>query len=138
MLKEDLTLTIFTKTQRINQMADQVTTLQELRDLVAEFITERNWEQYHNPKTVSMAIAVEAAELMEPFIWCSSEKSFHELETHRKAVEEELADVLLGVMNFANMAGIDLSAALKDKLILHKKKYPIEKCKGKYTKYTEL
>lgn len=117
---------------------DTKKTVHELKLLINEFIAERDWHQFHNPKNLSMNISVEAAELMEKFLWVSTEKAFDEAEKYRQDVHDELADIFLGVITFANACNIDLSSALMHKLEIAKKKYPVEKSKGKYTKYTEL
>ncbi len=119
-------------------MNDKIATLQELKSKVKEFVDERDWAQFHAPKNMSMVIAAEAAELMEKFLWCSTQGSFDELEKNRYEVENEIADILGAVLNFANATGIDVSTALERKLALTAKRYPIEKCKGKSLKYTQL
>ncbi|HSW73527.1 MAG TPA: nucleotide pyrophosphohydrolase [Candidatus Limnocylindria bacterium] len=119
-------------------MSDTTTKLQDLRELVAAFVRERDWNQFHTPKNLSMYLAVEAAELMEKFSWVESKDSLQELESNRQEVEDEVADVLCVLLCFANASNIDLATALRHKLALTAAKYPVEKAKGKATKYTKL
>ena len=107
-----------------------------MKQMVAEFVSEREWNQFHTPKNLSMDIAVEAAELMELFMWCATEASFDILEARRTDVEDEFADVLIGLIAFANAANIDIFKAFAHKLEKTKNKYPIEKVRGKSDKYT--
>ncbi len=114
--------------------SDQDTTVAELRALVAAFVRERDWEQFHDPKNLSMAIATEAAELMEHFRWVRNDAS-GELSRDalsREAIAEELADVLAFALAFANAADIDISDALTRKMARNASKYPVEKYQGRY------
>lgn len=117
-------------------MKDEVTTLAELKAAVLEFVRERDWERFHSPKNLSMALSAEAAELMEHFLWDSPEASVDRART--EAVADELADIVVYAMEFANMTGIDLSRAIEQKLLKNAAKYPVEKARGKALKYTEL
>lgn len=121
-------------------MNDQETKLQEIKDKVLAFAQERDWEQFHSPKNLSMAIAAEAAELMEHFLWQSPEQSRTDVEAEklRVKVEEELADVFIFAIEFANMTKIDLAAAIEAKMKRNAEKYPVEKARGRSDKYTEL
>ncbi len=119
-------------------MEDATTTLEYLKNEVAEFVAEREWNQFHNPKNLSMDIAVEAAELMEKFLWCGREESREELAKNRQEVENEFADVLIGLLAFANDAQIDVVSAFEHKLASTKAKYPVGKSRGKSTKYDRL
>ena len=86
-----------------------------------------------------MKIAVEAGELMEKFVWAENNAaSFKELENNRKEIEDECADILILIAAFANACKIDLASAFMTKLEEAKKKYPIDKAKGRSTKYTKL
>lgn len=122
---------------------DELTTLASLKKIAHEtFDIERDWAQFHSLKNLSMNISAEAAELMEHFLWITTQESDEILKnTDKRAhIEHELADVLIGVVQFANRAGIDLSAVFKVKIALIQEKYPIEKAKGnnaKYTAYTD-
>jgi dCTP diphosphatase len=119
-------------------MNDTITTLAMLKALIKDFVDEREWEQFHSPKNVSMNIVIEAAELMELFNWVDNEESKQELEIRRQAVELEVADIAFALLNLCMRYNIDLASALEHKIALNKKKYPLEKSKGKRTKYTEL
>ena len=111
----------------------------ELQQKVAHFMDEREWGQFHSPKNVSMAIATEAAELMEIFRWMTEEQSWQALKgEYRKDIEHEIADIAIAVLNFCNRADIDISRVINEKLMLAAKKYPVEKAKGNIRKYTEL
>jgi NTP pyrophosphatase (non-canonical NTP hydrolase) len=117
-------------------MADSKKTVQELKDIASQFIKERDWVQYHSPKNLSMNISIEAAELMEKFLWITTQESIQEVDKNRQEIADELADVLFGVLCFADVTNIDLSQAFEHKLAEAAKKYPIDKVKGKHEKYT--
>lgn len=121
-------------------MNDTDTNLQEIKDRVLAFAKERDWEQFHSPKNLSMAISAEAAELMEHFLWQSPEASRTDVnaEKLRAKVEEELADVFIFAIEFANITGIDIAAIIEAKMKRNAEKYPVEKAKGRSEKYTEL
>lgn len=110
-------------------MADEKSTVQELKNLVAAFVNERDWNQFHTPKNLAMSIAIEAAELMEIFQWCDKEKLDEE---ERARVEEELADVVIYCLSMANATGLDLAGAVKKKLAVNAVKYPVERFRGRY------
>ena len=121
-------------------MTDATTTVAELRARVLAFVHERDWEQFHSPKNLSMALAAESGELMEHFLWAESKASAAVLgdPKKRRAIEDELADVVIYALEFANISGIDLAAAIEAKMAANAKKYPVEKAKGRADKYTEL
>ena len=124
----------------MNSFNDADTPLQQIKDRVLAFAAERDWEQFHSPKNLSMAIAGEAAELMEHFLWQSPEQSHVDLQASalRTKVEEELADVFIYAIEFANVAGIDIAAAIQKKMQRNAEKYPVEKARGRSDKYTDL
>ncbi len=111
---------------------DATTTLAELRRLVEEFVSARDWHHFHTPKNLAMALAIEAAELMEHFQWLTPEQSRQVAEdpTRRDAVAEELADVLCYGIAMANELGIDIAAAVFAKMRKNAAKYPTEKYRG--------
>lgn len=119
-------------------MTDETTTLAQLKKAIDQVVEEREWHQFHTPKNLSMNLAVEASELMEKFVWLNAAESFAELASNKQEIEHELADVLANVLCFANAAHIDLTTVFERKLRDIKEKYPIEKAKGKHTKYTKL
>lgn len=118
-------------------MNDKKTTLQELKLIVKEFVDERDWNQFHTAKNLSMAIASEAAELMEFFKWIDSKESSEQVEKNRMHVEHELADIIITTLCFANQYNIDVAHVLAEKMKEIKAKYPVEKVKGKWAKYTD-
>lgn len=111
-------------------MNDRSTSLAELRNLVASFVEERRWQQFHTPKNLSMSIAIEAAELMELFQW-SNDVELDEAKMDR--VKEELADVIIYCLALANTLDMDLSRAVRDKVAANAVKYPVERFKGRYS-----
>src|SRR5262245_49941113 len=109
-----------------NTMADATTTLATLKDAVRQFVAERHWEPFHSPKNLAMALAVEAAELMEPFLWLGTDESrgmAHD-PARREALADELADVTFQLLNLSLALDIDLSDAFRAKLVKNAKKYP--------------
>jgi len=115
-------------------MSDATTTVAELRGLIHEFVNERDWSQFHTPKNLSMALAIEAAELMEHFQWLSPEAStgIRDSADQFREVREELADVLCFALSFANALDIDMSTAIKEKLVKNAAKYPADKFRGRF------
>ena len=114
-------------------MTDETTTLAYLRQRVAEFVTARNWEQFHTPKNLSGAIAIETAELMEHFQWLTDEQAAVALqdETKLAAVTDELADVLIYTLSLANALDVDVSAAVLGKLARNEERFPAEEWQGR-------
>jgi NTP pyrophosphatase (non-canonical NTP hydrolase) len=113
---------------------DDKTTVAELRKIIADFVAERDWSQFHAPKNVSMALAIEAAELMEHFQWLTIEASRRLADDPAKLAEvaEELADVIGYSFALANELGIDVSSAIRAKMVKNIEKYPAEKYRGRY------
>jgi NTP pyrophosphatase (non-canonical NTP hydrolase) len=124
----------------MTHLRDDLVNLGELKRQVLSFARERDWEQFHSPKNLSMALAAEAAELMEHFLWIDSEASRASLAKKRlrAAIEEELADIVIYALEFANQTGVDMAAAIESKLKQNAIKYPVAKSKGRSVKYTEL
>jgi dCTP diphosphatase len=115
-------------------MPDQTTTLAELRAAIERFVDERDWRQFHTPKNLSMAIAIESAELMEHFQWLGSEesRSVRESPENLAEVREELADIMCYALSFANALDIDIAAAVTDKLVKNARKYPADRFRGRF------
>ncbi|MEX2091816.1 MAG: nucleotide pyrophosphohydrolase [Pirellulales bacterium] len=113
---------------------DATTTVAELRKVMADFVAERDWSQFHSPKNVSMALAIEAAELMEHFQWLTTEASRQLVDDPEKlaAVGEEIADVVGYSFALANELGIDLSSAIRAKMVKNRQKYPADRYRGRY------
>jgi dCTP diphosphatase len=117
-------------------MNDSQTTLQELKDRMARFVHERDWEQFHTPKNLAMSIAIEAAELMEHFQWLKVEESNNLDADHLTEIGEELADIIIYSLSLSNTLGLDLAQTVCAKMDKNIRKYPAEKVKGKSHKYT--
>ncbi|MCY2992825.1 MAG: nucleotide pyrophosphohydrolase [Planctomycetota bacterium] len=115
-------------------MADQKTTVAELRDMVRRFVEARDWRQFHSPKNLSMSLAIEAAELMEHFQWITTDASRTVGDNAEKllAVSEELADVMCYALALANELDIDITEAMRDKMVKNERKYPAAEYRGRY------
>lgn len=105
-------------------------TLEGLRQRLAEFARERDWDRFHSPKNLSMALIAEAAELVEHFQWLSEEQSWQLGEDKRRAVAEELADILIYTVRAADRLGIDLVRAAREKVALNERRYPAALVRG--------
>ena len=121
-------------------LTDSTTTVAELKTRVLAFARERDWEQFHSPKNLSMALAAEAGELMEHFLWATPEqsKAIAEDGVKRQKIADELADVIVYALEFANVTGLDVAASIEAKMSANAEKYPVEKAKGRSEKYNEL
>ena len=113
---------------------DEEATISLLKDEVAKFIREREWDKYHTPKNIAESIVIEASELLEIFQWIDNNESIKHALDNKDAVEEELADIIIYSLSMANKLDIDVSKAVLDKLARNREKYPIEKFKGIYYK----
>jgi dCTP diphosphatase len=111
----------------------------KLSEKLRTFAAERDWNQFHTPKNLATALSIEASELLELFQWSKGNEGWTELDDPklRCRVEEELADVLLYLIRFADLAQIDLEAAALAKVTLNAQKYPADKFKGSDRKYNE-
>jgi dCTP diphosphatase len=114
-----------------------LTTLEELRNALQRFAAARDWNQFHSPKNLAIALSVEAAELLEHFQWMSEVESTALNPDQHAKVREEVADVFLYLVRLADKLGIDLMSAAVDKIELNSARYPIEKVRGSSKKYTE-
>lgn len=112
-------------------------TLVNLRSKLNQFVEARDWAQFHSPKSLSMAMIVEAAELVEHFQWDTIEESYQLTPEKREQVSHELADTFVYLLRIAEVLEIDLIAAANDKIALNAIKYPVEKARGKNNKYTD-
>ena len=119
-------------------MTKSIDRLEQLRVRLAAFAAERDWDQFHNPKNLAMALAGEAGELLEHFQWLTFEQAAHLPRATRTEVALEAADVLLFLVRLCDKLDIDLAAACEEKLALNAKKYPVHKSRGRATKYTKL
>lgn len=114
--------------------------LARLRELVRQFVDERDWDQFHTPKNLASALSVEAAELLEHFQWLQHGRvdELSELGEHKLTeVRHEMADVLVYLVRLADKLGVDLMAAVEDKMVLNRAKYPADKVRGDARKYHE-
>ena len=113
---------------------DTETTIADLKTQVEDFVKERDWAQFHTPKSLSMALAIEASELMDLFKWYSDDqcKDLMSQENMFGNASDELADVIIYSIAFANRNGIDISSAIHSKIKKNAAKYPADKFKGKF------
>lgn len=114
-------------------MRDSDIAIQKLKELVREFVHEREWEKFHNPKDLAEAICIESAELLEIFQWISAEEASKQIcdPSKLKRIEEELADILVYCLSLANVTDIDMTNAIVNKLKKNNVKYPVEKYRGR-------
>jgi NTP pyrophosphatase (non-canonical NTP hydrolase) len=112
-------------------------TLQHLAEHLRQFAAERDWEQFHSPKNLAMALSVEVAEIVEHFQWMTEEQSRELDAAKRQEVEHELADSLIYLVRLADQLGIELLDAAERKLALNEAKYPAERVRGSSRKYSE-
>lgn len=117
-------------------MPDATTTLQTLKEAVARFAAERQWEPFHTPKNLVMGMAIETAELMEHFLWIEGEASRKVADDpqRREQIADEMADVANYLLNLSNVLGIDLSEAIVAKIAKNAIKYPSEQYRGRWTR----
>ncbi|MGC1818752.1 MAG: nucleotide pyrophosphohydrolase [Casimicrobiaceae bacterium] len=115
-----------------------MTELERLREQLREFATARDWNQFHSPKNLAMALSAEAGELLEIFQWLTEEQSRSLAPDAHAAASDEIADVLLYLIRLSDQLGIDPIAAAKRKILANADKYPVHKARGTSKKYTEL
>lgn len=113
------------------------TDFDQIRKRVRQFVVERDWDQFHSPKNLSMALIVEAAELVEHFQWLTEEQSGSLSPEKLAEVELELADIQIYLISLAEKLKLDLVAAAGKKLALNAQKYPVDKARGNSKKYSE-
>ena len=115
-------------------MTDERTTIHELRQLVDHFVSQRDWHQFHTPKNLAISLSIEAAELLEHFQWidASESRAVAQDAARLAAVGEELADVACYTLAMANELGIDLSQAIRDKMVKNAQKYPADEYRGRW------
>ena len=115
--------------------------MKNINDLTKRIITfrdARDWKQFHNPKDVALSLVLEATEVMEHFQWKNKEEMGKYVIENKKDISEELADVLYWVLLMSHDLKIDVLDALEKKIRKNEEKYPIEKAKGRHTKYNKL
>ena len=111
--------------------------MEDLRDAIGAFVAERNWGQFHSPKNLAMALAVEASEIVEHFQWLTEEQSRNLPPEKLAEVGQEIGDVMIYLTELAEKLGVDPVEAAKAKLEINRQKYPAELVRGKFSKYTE-
>ncbi len=111
--------------------------LQQLRELVRRFVDERDWDQFHTPKNLASALTVEAAELLEHFQWLQNGRAEELGPDKLREVRHEMADVLVYLVRLADKLEVDLLAAVQDKMVLNRAKYPADLVRGDARKYYE-
>jgi len=112
--------------------------LQRLRDALRVFAAEREWDPFHSPKNLAMALSAEAGELLATFQWLTEAQSRDPSPEVRSAADEEIADVLLYLIRLCDQLGVDAVAAADRKMLTNAAKYPVDKARGNSKKYTEL
>lgn len=112
--------------------------VESLTKRIVDFRNARDWKQFHNPKDLSLSLVLEATEVMEHFQWKSKEEMEKYVKESKSAIGEELADVLYWVLLMSHDLDIDVLEALEKKIKINEDKYPVEKAKGKHTKYNRL
>ncbi len=112
--------------------------IQELTAVINKFARDRDWEQFHNPKDLAAALNIEASELQEIMLWTPTEKSVEKVEEKREAVENEVGDILVYLLRFCEITGIDPIEATRKKMLINAEKYPVHKSRGNSRKYTEF
>ena len=115
-----------------------MTELESLREQLREFAAARDWDQFHSPKNLAMALSVEAGELCEIFQWLTEAESRSLAPEAREAASREIADVLLYLLRLGDQLGIDPAAVARAKLVENARKYPVDKSRGNAKKYTDL
>ena len=111
--------------------------VQQLTLALRKFAQDRDWEQFHSPKNLSMALSVEASELLEHFQWMNGQASYALGEAKHKLVSYEVADIFIYLIRICDQLNIDLIEVTKEKMAINEERYPIEKVKGSYKKYSE-
>jgi NTP pyrophosphatase (non-canonical NTP hydrolase) len=118
-------------------MNPEIKDLAELKLRLRRFVEERDWDQFHSPKNLAMALSVEAAELVEIFQWLTEAESAAQDEGRKQRAAAELADILVYLVRIADRLDIDLLQAVAHKLAENARKYPVERVRGKALKYDE-
>jgi NTP pyrophosphatase (non-canonical NTP hydrolase) len=112
--------------------------IDQLTKRILDFIQNRDWEQFHNPKDLALSLVLESVEVMEHFQWKNNKEMQKYIVTNKSEVAEELADVLYWVLLMSHDLNIDIKKAFEDKMKKNEKKYPIDKAKGRHDKYDKL
>lgn len=112
--------------------------IKKIKEIIKKFSEDRDWEQFHSPKNLSMALSVEASELLEIFQWLTEEESYKLSDSKKQHTKEEVADIAIYLLRICMKLDINLEEAILEKMKKNEEKYPVEKVKGFAKKYTEL
>lgn len=112
--------------------------IQQITRAITAFRDARDWRQFHNPKEMAVAISAEAGELLQHFVWQSPAQSDARVEERRGAIASEIADIGILLFEMADLCGVDLAAAMREKLAQNEVRYPVDKARGSNKKYNEL
>lgn len=112
--------------------------IKTIEQMIQKFSQDRDWEQFHSPKNLSMALSVEASELLEIFQWLTEEQSYNLNDSKKQHAKEEVADIAIYLLRICMKLNINLEEAIIEKMKKNEEKYPVEKAKGSAKKYTEL
>ncbi len=112
--------------------------IKELTEKLVQFRKERDWEQFHKPKDLAISLALEAAEVLEHFQWKNEQEIQEYIVKNKQEISEELADVFNWILLLSHDANIDILESAEKKIEQNGKKYPVEKTRGKHTKYNKL
>ena len=113
-------------------------TIQQLTDEIRAFRDARDWRQFHNPKELAVAIAAEAGELLQHFVWQSPEQSERRVQERGEQIASEIADVGILLLELADKLGLNFAECIRAKLVRNAERYPVEKARGSNRKYNEL
>jgi dCTP diphosphatase len=113
--------------------------IEEIRQRLAQFAEARNWDQFHSPKNLSMALAAESAELLEIFQWLTDEQSREIVNDEKEMalIRQEIADVMIYLVRLADKLDVDIDKAVMEKIDINEKKYPVHLAKGNAMKYNK-
>jgi dCTP diphosphatase len=128
----------FNRTASIGGVNMSLRNIEDTGNAIKDFVTARDWMQFHSPKNLAISISLEANELLELFQWMDCEASTKFATENKERVAEEIADVAIYLFELCDNLGIDLLGAMDDKLKVNATKYPVQKAKGNYKKYKDL
>jgi len=112
--------------------------IREITEKIKKFRDDRDWMQFHDPKNMAVSIILEASELLEHFQWKTTEEVEQYIKENRAEIKDEIADTALYLFELADNLGINLIEAIEEKIKKNEMKYPVEKSKGRHTKYNKL
>ena len=112
--------------------------IEKIQKILSEFAKEREWEQFHTPKNLTMALSVESSELVEIFQWLTPEQSSNLTDKQKVLVKEEIADIAIYLLRLCDVLDVDIETSVVDKIKINSDKYPVDLSKGSADKYTTL